>query len=158
MAVSVNVSNISNWTSAYYDRGKYMHKISNPTPGVYMLKRSNTAKYRVAKKTTGPYATLALAMAAADADMQVVRPTGVAPTTTTAGFTQPAVNATVVVPFTATTGYVVGMSVNIATAGNYQITNIAALNVTLLNLGGSNAPPTSAIATAKAVNAVAGPG
>ena len=159
MPLSVNVDYISNWTSAYHDRGKYAYKIGNPTPGVYNVKRANTAKYRMAKKTLGPYATMAAAIAAAEADMQIARPAGVAPTTTTAGYTQPAVNATVVVAFTATTGFVVGMNVSIATGGIYTITNIAALNVTCRNTGAAeNAPPTTVIATAKAVTAVSGPG
>jgi len=159
MALSVNVSNISNWAAAYHGRGKYAYKISNPAPGVYWAKRANTAKYRTTKKKFGPHNTLGDAIAAAEADMQVVRPTGVAATTTTAGFTQPAVGATVTVAFTATTGYAVGMSVSIATGGIYQITNIAALNVTCRNTGkAGNAAPTTAIATAKAVTAVAGPG
>jgi len=150
---------ISDSAPAYHDRGKYAYRIMQPTPDVFYARRTNCAKYRITPKTLGPFATRALAITAAEADIQTVRPTGVAPTTTTAGFTQPAVGATVVVAFTATTGFVVGMSVSIATGGIYQITNIAALNVTCRNTGAAeNAPPTTVIATAKAVSAVAGPG
>jgi len=49
--------------------------------------------------------------------------------------------------------------VSIATAGTYQITVIAALNLTLKNLGSADAAaPTTVIATAKSVTATAGPG
>jgi hypothetical protein len=144
---------------AYHARGKYAYRIMSTGVDQFYARRTNCAKYRLTPKTLGPFATHALALAAAESDIALVRPAGVAATVTTAGFTQPAVGATVVVAFTAVTGYVVGMSVDIATGGTYQITNIAALNVTCRNTGAAgNAAPTTAIATAKAVSAVAGPG
>lgn len=159
MALSVNVTNISGWTSAYHDRGKYAYKISNPTAGVFNVKRANTAKYRMAKKTLGPYATMAAAIAGAEADMQIARPAGVAATTITAGFTQPAVGATVVAAFASATGYAVGMNVNIVGGGVYTITNIAGLSITIRNTGAAgNAAPTTAVSTGGAVSAVAGLG
>ena len=143
---------------AFYGSGKYAHRIRR-VGAEYFVDRCNTAKYRTTKKTSGPYATVALAQAACDTDVALTRPTGIAPTTTTAGYTQPAVGATVTVGVAAVTGLLVGMSVAIATGGTYQITAINALVLTLKNLGyGDNAPPTTVIATAKAVTAVAGPG
>jgi hypothetical protein len=153
-----SASYVKSSVPAFYGSGKYAHRIRRV--GVeYYLDRANTPKYRTTKKTSGPYATIALAQAAADADVQLTRPTGVTPTVTTAGYTQPAVGATVTVAVASVTGLVVGMSVTIATGGTYQITNIAALVLTIRNLGAADAAaPTTAITTAKAVTAVAGPG
>jgi len=143
---------------AFYGSGKYAHRIRR-VGAEYYVDRVNTAKYRTTKKTSGPYATVALAQAACDTDVALTRPTGIAPTATTAGFTQPAVGVTTTVAVAATTGLVVGMSVAIATAGTYQITNIAALVLTIKNLGYADAvPPTTAVVSGKAVTAVAGPG
>jgi len=153
-----SASYIKSSVPAFHGSGKYHYRIRR-VGAEYYVDRCNTPKYRTTKKTTGPYATIALAQAAADTDLTIVRPSGVTPTTTTAGFTQPAVGATVVVPVAATTGLVVGMCVSIATAGTYQITVIAALNLTLKNLGSADAAaPTTVIATAKSVTATAGPG
>jgi hypothetical protein len=143
---------------AFFDSGRYGHRIRR-FGNEYFVDRTNSAKYRTTRKTSGPYASIALAQAACDTDVQLTRPSGVTPTTTTAGFTQPAVGATVVVPVAATTGLAVGMCVTVATAGVFQITVIAALNLTLRNTGAAeNAAPTTVIATTKSVTATAGPG
>lgn len=142
---------------AYHGSGKYAYRIRR-VGAEYWVDRANSPKYRTTRKSLGPYATIALAQTAADSDLALIRPS-VAPTTTTAGYTQPAVGATVVVPVTLATGLLVGMCVSIATGGTYQITAVAAPNLTLKNLGSADAAaPAAAVATAKTVTAVAGPG
>jgi len=141
---------------AYYTKGKAMHAIRR-VGAVYRMSRFNHQKYGL-KAKTADYATKALALTAAQADYDLLRPATITPTTTTAGYTQPAVGATVVVPVTSATGLVVGQYVTIATGGKYEITAIGGLSITLKNLlpAPDNAAPTTAIATAKAFTVVPG--
>src|SRR5262245_4359630 len=158
MAVTTNVTYINRWVPAYHAPGKYAYKIGVAADGQYWTKRANNPKYRSPRKVSGPYATMALAQTACDTDLALIRPS-VTPTTTTAGYTQPAIGSTVVVPVASATGILVGMRVAIATGGTYDVTVVAAPNLTLRNIGSAEAvAPTTAVATAKTVTAVAGPG
>lgn len=158
MPVTLRTTNrsIQRVEPVYFGKGRYAHTIRR-VGNVYRLTRVNREKYGF-KAKTADYATKALALTAAQADYDLLRPATIAPTTTTAGYTQPAVGATVVVPVTSATGLVVGQYVTIATGGKYEITAIGGLSITLKNLlpAPDNAAPTTAIATAKAFTVVPG--
>lgn len=81
-------------------------------------------------------------------------------TTTTAGFTMPAVSATVVVPVAESRWMAIGQVVYVQSAGYFWVTaKPTTTSVTLQNIGVSaNAAPTTAIATARAVSAAGEPG
>lgn len=70
---------------------------------------------------------------------------------TTSGYTQPAIGATVVVPMSKVDLLLVGQNIHIEDGGDYEITNISLLDVTVENIGGSNAVPTTVIATDRQV-------
>jgi hypothetical protein len=142
---------------AYYDKGKAMHAIRR-VGAVYRMSRFNHQKYGL-KAKMADYATKALALTAAQNDYNNLRPVIPAATTTSAGFTQPAVGATVAaVTVTSATGLAVGQYVTIATGGKYEITAIAGNSLTLKNLlpAPDNAAPGTVIATAKAFTVVPG--
>jgi hypothetical protein len=81
-----------------------------------------------------------------------------APTTTTAAFTQPAVNGTVVVPVASAAGLAVNQKISIGSAGLYKITAVAGLNITVQNTGAiGNAAPASVIPTAQSFTIVDNP-
>lgn len=137
---------------------RYTHGIREFNGGYYGERR-NTSKHGLTPKRSAVLTTIAAAAAWCDTDLAVIRPTGVTPTTTTAQYTQPAVGSTVVIAVASATGLVVGQTVDVSTGGRYQITVIATLNITCLNIGGAgNAAPAAVVPTARTFTVVAGRG
>lgn len=159
MALTTTSGQVVNAVPVFHGPGKYAYAVRCVSPTDWRGERKNTGRYRTVAKQSGTLATKALALAWCESDWAVVRPTGVASTTTTAQYTQPAVGATVVIAFASATGYAVDMTVDVDTGGRYQIVSIASLNVTCRNLGGAaNAAPAAIVPTARTVTAVGGTG
>jgi hypothetical protein len=146
---------IHNFAPVYFKGGKWAHRIRKIGNAEYIAERANCKRYGSQAKAQW-HSTQSAALTWCDNDIQIVKPQ-VPPTTTTAGFTQPAVNATVAVPVTNATGLIIGQSVTIGTGGLYKITAVAGLSITVQNTGAAgNAAPAAAIPTAQPFTAVPG--
>lgn len=73
-------------------------------------------------------------------------------TLTTTGFTQPSIDSTVTINAVDSSTFVSGQYVTVETGGDYLITAVPSISqITIQNLGGTNANPATAIATGKKV-------
>jgi hypothetical protein len=159
MAKTLYVSdkNVKRFTPVYNMPGQWTHGITRLGPTEYLAERRNRKRYQTeARSATFPDQASALAWCQADYNT-VLRPDPIAPTTTTASYVQPAHDATVVVAVASATGMVVGQAMQVGPpGGNYVITAIAGLNVTVRNPANawSNVGPGVTVASGSPVQVV----
>jgi hypothetical protein len=135
--------NVKQFTPVYNAPGKWTHGIEKLSKTEYYAERRNRKKYGYAAHGQSfPDQAAALAWCQNDYN-NVLKPSGIASTTTTADFIVPAVGASVVIAVASATGLVAPQSLNIGGgAGSYTIASVAGLNVTAVNTGkaGNKAP------------------
>jgi hypothetical protein len=148
---------VKRFTPVYNASGQWTHGITRLGPTEYLAERRNRKRYQTEARSA-TFADQASALAWCQTDYNtVLRPDPIAPTTTTASYVQPALDATVVIAVASATGMVVGQAMQVGPpGGKYVITAIAGLNVTVRNPANAwtNVGPGVTVASGSAVQVV----